>query len=111
MGFNSTILILNDALDQIKDNPEQFTQAVVDLILKGEQKETRPVGRHGNPVTLVSQNHADATSVVTVGGNCSTVLATVPFIGHTTRIQQIDLIREVAKKYGYRLTKIPEKSK
>lgn len=114
MGYNSGLIILNDALHVIKDNPLEFTEQVVRAIqLSGGRLQTGTrvdifVGGHGNAASLFHMAHADEHQVYVVGGN--TAFA-VP--GGFTRIggyqdpkeTNLALIKQMADAAGYRLVK------
>jgi hypothetical protein len=56
VGFNTTVLILNDGLDHIKKHPEEFYQGLIEKMYDGGD-----VGLGGfvNPVTVMPTQHAD----------------------------------------------------
>lgn len=109
MGFNTTIVIRNDALHQIKDDPE-FGRKLVDAILnlndpryKGRLLEV-PAGNHANAAQVVETHHADLTSIVTVGGNLGVHHGTFGGWRHTEEKAQRDLVRMWAEKLGMKVT-------
>lgn len=59
MGFNTTILILNDGLDQIRKNPEAFVESLYHKIASGEEGDVG-VGGHVNVAHVMRTQHADA---------------------------------------------------
>jgi hypothetical protein len=126
MGWNTSILFLNDGMDAIKSNPQQ----VVDNILKmmgdgythdeerpGNFRELRsgddlPVGNHVNNMILISRDHADVTNLVCIGANHFTTLLRGCHTlrgNHYEKNDQITLLKAAAEKLGYRLSKIPER--
>jgi hypothetical protein len=74
MGFNSTVVVMNDALDMIRDDP-QFGERLYRAVL--EVGRGKPVdvsahtkrGIHCNAATVVESHHADYDVFVKVGGN------------------------------------------
>jgi hypothetical protein len=77
MGYNTTVVIYNDALHEIRNDPE-FGKKLVGVIL--EQDGLRPKsffasGKQGDYTfsstagVVVEQHHADDTAIVAVGGN------------------------------------------
>jgi hypothetical protein len=68
MGFNTPILVLNDALGQIGDNPEEFTEAVISMA-KNREPTVESVGNHVNPVSSVGAAHADQLRILYSKGN------------------------------------------
>ena len=71
MGYNTSVLILNDTLNVI-DNDPGFSKRLVDAICQL---------RHGKQVQIqsgivaVETHHNDGYSVVAFGGNTATVLS------------------------------------
>ena len=115
MGYNSGLIILNDALHVIKDNPLRVTEGVVRAIQSAPMSYHRGASRidvavqgHVNAASLFHMAHADEHQVYVVGGN--TALA-VP--GGFTRIggyqdpkeTNLALIKQMADEAGYRLVK------
>jgi len=115
MGYNSGLIILNDALHVIKDNPLQFTEGVVRAIQSAPMSYHRGASRidvavqgHVNAASLFHMAHADEHQVYVVGGNTALV---VP--GGFTRIggyqdpkeTNLALIKQMADVAGYRLVK------
>ena len=51
MGYNTTMMVLNDSLHDIEKNPERFVKQIVDGIHEG--------GYNGNHVQVMPTAHAD----------------------------------------------------
>lgn len=114
MGYNSGIIILNDALHVIEKNPLEFTEQVVHTIqrsggrLPAGAKVDIAVRGHVNAASLFHMAHADEHQAYVVGGN--TAIA-VP--GGWTSIRgyqdpketNLALIKQMADAAGYRLIK------
>jgi hypothetical protein len=98
MGHNTTILVLNDALDVIEKDPE-FGKKLCDAIRKvgnGRRGPINvPVGNHANPVTVIETHHADQTALIAVGGNNATVFFTIPGYRHGDKETQYRLSEEL----------------
>lgn len=77
MGYNTTVVVLNDALDQIRDDPD-FGRKLYEAILKVQRGKPVDVsaGYHVNAATVIETHHADQTAFVAVGGNYGVVLET-----------------------------------
>lgn len=109
MGYNTTIVIRNDALDQIRDDPE-FGRKLVDAILNlndpcyKDRNIEVSAGNHSNVAQVVEQHHADLTSIVTVGGNLGVHHGTYGGWRHTEEKAQRDLVRLWAEKLGMKVT-------
>lgn len=111
MGFNSTVLILNDRLSEIRRDPERFVEEMVQGIhrcgLPGEQMDI-----YTGQSTVMSCAHADQVTILAVGGNCATVLGRVYNGGrHHAEEDQESLLRELADQHGFRLVRKPRKVK
>lgn len=118
MGYNSGIIILNDALDQIEKNPLQFTQRVVQAIreqgghLKAGKVVDIAVGNHGNAAGLFHMAHADEHIAYLIGGNTSRALPDANTIIPRNRDEKevdIELLKKMADAAGFRLSKKPKK--
>lgn len=109
MGWNTTVVVLNDALDQIKNDPEfgknlaaacshrTVTDGPVDV----------SAGYHGNAASVVETHHADVTKVILVGGNTADDLGSAYLYGDEPK--ELRLARAMAEKHGYHLRKNPKK--
>lgn len=106
MGLNSTVLILNDGLGQLERNPDEFVTKLVNAI-NGNNPGYISVGNFANPVTFVETHHSSQTSVVAVGGNHASVLGHSS-IGHHKYELRVELLKQIAKEYGYKLTRMHE---
>lgn len=108
MGYNSTLIIQNDALDQIANDPE-FGKKVAEAagMVSGRVRLSGhdiQAGNHYNAATLVTSHHADVVSVVMVGGNHATVVGQVYNGGnHHCREDQIEVLKNVAALFGLSL--------
>lgn len=74
MGYNTQILILNDGLSAIENNPEEFTSGIIQAIKMGYPRDGRDefsvgVGNHANCVSVIPTAHADITRVLVSNGN------------------------------------------
>ena len=108
MGFNSTILILNDQLSSIERDPEGFVKEMVNAIssigCSGDKQDFHP-----GQSTVMSVSHADTVTILAVGGNHSTVLGRVYNGGkHHTPEDQEFILRRLADEYGFRLVRKPK---
>lgn len=77
MGYNTTIVVMNDSIDQIRKD-SKFGEKVYDAILEASCYR-KPVdissGNHCNAATVVETHHADASVYVKVGQNCGEVVS------------------------------------
>lgn len=109
MGFNSTVIVMNDALHEIKSDPD-FGKNLAHAIMMHGAGQGRHVdvgaGGHANAASVVDCQHADVVSIIAMGGNHGTVMLRTHNGGrHHAESEQIDLLKALADKYGYRLTK------
>lgn len=58
MGYNTTILILNDGLANITRHPEQAIEGIWSLIAQGREGDVS-VGSHANAIHVMPTAHAD----------------------------------------------------
>jgi hypothetical protein len=98
MGYNTTIMILNDRLGEIQDDPESFVNALVEAMAKaGTSGRVTPFF---NGCQVVAQEHANVVTVITVGGNTGRTLHRSHNGGlHTTPDQRDEILRGLAAKY------------
>ena len=68
MGYNTAILILNDALGELENNPAEFCEKLITAISSFKET-TISVGCHCNPVQVMQTQHADDFKVYTIQGN------------------------------------------
>lgn len=74
MGFNTTVVVLNDALSQIRDDPD-FGKRLYLAILEVQRGKPVHVAAHGersihcNAAQVIETHHADHDVLVRVGGN------------------------------------------
>lgn len=111
MGFNTTVMICNDAWSAVLADPKGF----VDKIHEGMGRVTinKPfdfgLGNHVNGFQVVANQHADVTTLVAIGGNHASILGFTRFINHHEEEGQVFLLKMLAEKLGYRVSKKPRK--
>lgn len=116
MGWNTTVIVLNDAIDMIRDDPN-FGKNLYYAVLacqRGEQQDVPAYayrdgqvrGVHVNAATVIEQHHADDTAIVAVGQNCGTKIGSCYYTGrHDLPEGQEKILRQLADNMGYRLVK------
>lgn len=109
MGYNTTVVVINDALDQIEKDPEFGRKLARAISEVGGYRKTIDVsaGNHANAATVVESHHADLTAVVTVGGNLGINHFTQRGWNHHTEEGQVELLKAWAKRLGYTLVQDP----
>ncbi len=66
MGYLTPILIRNDALQTIIENPKKFVDGITNKMHEGG---TLSLGNHANPVEVFKTKHMDIPRVFIVNGN------------------------------------------
>lgn len=108
MGFNTPVLILNDALHLI-ENDSQFGKKIADAAANNKTTDIG-VGGHANAATVYPAEHADIVQVMAFGGNHASVLTKLHNGGrHYTSDEQVKLLEDLADTYGFRLVKKTKK--
>ena len=80
MGYNATVVVMVDALTEIREDPKfgfNLAQAISKVSCIGGTVDVR-AGNHYNAATVVECHHADRDVVVKVGGNYGEVLTNYP---------------------------------
>lgn len=95
MGFNTAVIVRNDFLHEIKDDPE-FGQKVYGTIISN--------GRgpyHGQSFDVLPSNHADNMQIVAIGGN------SIRYLGYGGEWGANDetILRNLASSMGFKLVR------
>ena len=83
MGWNTCVVVLNDALDQIEKDPEfgkKLAAAIRKRSITGKEAVDVSAGNHCNAALVVHQSHADCNFYVKVGGNYGEVVNSSAFV-------------------------------
>ncbi len=102
MGFNTTVVVMNDALHQIEEDKEfgrKLAQAALLTYNRGRQDVS--AGNHVNAATVIESHHADGIHLIAVGGNYGQDLGYVGGYRSTPE----DMLRSLADQLGYRLVR------
>jgi len=118
MGWNTTVLFLNDGVDGLTDDPEfpeRLRQAITAVGL-GIRDNSRgqidvAIRNHLNACAVIEKHHADQTALIAVGGNCATVVHRTFGSTHHTPEAQERLLRDWAEALGFRLVRKSTKEK
>jgi len=77
MGYNTTVVIMNDALGAIGDDPD-FGKNLANAVCKAVSKKDCPVRvgalGHSTAALVIETHHADVEVLVRVGGNQGNVV-------------------------------------
>lgn len=107
MGFNTSVVILNDCLGSIsedKDIGKRIADAVHDLSGRRRPIDVR-AGNALQAVRVIETHHASSFVPILVGGNCGFEIRTaIPSDTHSDDMETT-LLRRLADKHGYALRK------
>ena len=114
MGWNTSVVLYNDSLHMIRDDPEfgrRLHDAAVQAI-RGEHVDFcthSPRGGSASAGMVIETHHADQTALIAVGGNYGNCLGTTWGYSHHEKEQQLEVLRRIADQFGYSLRKKPER--
>jgi hypothetical protein len=113
MGYNTTVIVMNDALGQIEEDPDfgkKLAAAIRGLQIP-EKYRSRDVsaGYHVNAAAVIESHHADFIRIVAVGGNMGWRVESVAAyragpMGPEKQVEE-EILQRFATKFGYRLVK------
>lgn len=109
MGYNTAVMILNDAMDGLKTDPD-VGKKLHDAILRSSRPEFRErgvdfsIGNHCNGGGVLPSQHADQVQIIAVGGNYMRPLGTV-WNGWRDMQDSVEMTKKLADSLGYRLVK------
>ena len=116
MGYNTSMIIMNDCLDYIARD-EQFgrkvSEAVSKLSLPPEYRDERGIdiwsGPAVNAATVIETHHADITSIVAFGQNMGVHLTSAYAYGWSQRNEtvEVSILKALADKLGYQVRRKP----
>jgi hypothetical protein len=108
MGFNTSVLIFNDALETIKNDP-LFGKRLVESINSlhcGKTVDVHAVTADYkcscSAGSVIETHHADGTSVVAFGQNCGQV---VTHVYHGEGELPLKILKQLADDLGYTISK------
>jgi hypothetical protein len=105
MGWNTGVLILNDAAHLMKADPARFVENL-DRAMGEFNRKDGPVdfaiGNHVNGGSVFHQSHADNVGVYAIGGNHTRKFGEVYNGGDTNELK---LLKQLADQLGFRLVK------
>jgi hypothetical protein len=107
MGFNTTVIVLNDALDQIEKDPnfgKNLSRAIMSLPIKGGSVDVH-AGNHCNAAAVIESHHADYSALVLVGGNYGSVVGKSFGWSHHEKEAQLCMLKNILDDLGYRIVK------
>lgn len=107
MGFNTTVLILNDTLSRIKSDPEGFVESLCRMARSGKATGDSPIIFHASQSGVIQTHHADSTAIILVGGHSATVLGAHYGWHHNEPEFQIECLKWVLRDLGHEVRKMP----
>lgn len=99
MGWNTSMIILNDAVHTIGQDKD-FGKKVYDAVLACNS-DNRNIDISAGAATVIETHHADVSVMLAVGGNNASVLCSVDDWRHGTTLTQVKLLQELADRLGY----------
>lgn len=121
MGFNTSVIVLNDHLHEIRkdaDFGKKLADAIGALSLPPELRSRRGGGAWGVDVssggcssaaTAIETHHADYDSIVAFGGNSGRIIseAVYPSRAKEDESMEVRYLRALADSLGYNIRKKP----
>jgi len=110
MGFNTTVVVLNDALHAIEQDVNfgpRLAQAIKEIGGHNDRHIDVSAMGHVNAATVIETHHADGFAVVAVGGNMGVELG----FGGGYRNKNLEILKCVAESMGYVVHKKPARKK
>jgi hypothetical protein len=103
MGYNTGIIILNDAVHSLPEDKE-FGRKLHDAILAFSHRRIDvAIGCHVNACQVICQEHADVEMIVGIGGNSGRILGS----GGCYNSQHM-LLHRLAEQHGFKLVPDPK---
>lgn len=102
MGFNTTLVLMNDRLEDIRKDPE-FGRALADAVEEFPLSDVRPYPT-GHGIYIIERHDSSLASVVVShnhSGECIAVL-------DSPKDVKQNVMRALAKELGYRIVKQPD---
>lgn len=122
MGYNTTVVVMNDALHMIANDPEfgkNLASAISHLSVSNGEPVDVPAysyrdgeksgGVHCNAATAIETHHADGTIVVAVGGNMGEALHKNWLYPYGEGDRKERILRELADELGFTIRRKPSK--
>lgn len=114
MGYNTTVVLLNDNLEQIakdQDFGKNLATAVLHSFGGLEKPISVPSIGCSPAAQIIEMHHADEVAVVAVGGNTGAKIKTIygyPLLNIRDNDERsLKILKTVADSLGYRLVKKP----
>lgn len=110
MGFNTTVVVINDALSSIEADKE-FGEKLASAVLMYPQAKPTYVSARGfsNAALVIETHHMSGLVPVLVGGNSGHVLHAALPIETKAEDRELELARQIAARHGFVLRKKPQR--
>ena len=109
MGFNTTVVVMNDYLGDIGKDRD-FGPRLADAIMGMGINQTEPGGLHvPGGAKVIETHHNDTDVIVAVGGNLGHVLGHSNGFSGYTEEGRLGMIRDLASQMGYEV--VPKKKR
>lgn len=105
MGYNTSVIVMNDALGEIERDPDfgkKLSRACSAIFAPGRRRQDVSAMGHCNAATVIESHHADAVHLVAMGGNIGYDLG---YCGRWDNDDPVAMLKGLADKLGYRIVK------
>lgn len=110
MGYNTSVLLMNDALEDIKSDKEfgpKLVQACAEVFQwRGKMAPVR-ARTYENAAYVIETHHSSQTAILAMGGGYGTVLGHHYGIKHHTPDVQLAILKDLASQLGYEIRRKP----
>lgn len=109
MGFNTSVVVLNDCLSSIaedKDLGKRLADAASRIIMRNGPIDVR-AGNCMQALQVIETHHADQLVPILVGGNYGYELDTCIHWSTEKEEMELTLLKRLADKHGFHLRKKP----
>lgn len=106
MGWNTTVVIFNDALGTIEEDPnfgKNLAKAIRSLEEHTVVSARNPKGGCCSAAKIIEQHHADDTTCVFIGGNTGIKVGMALGYDFSSKEQQIQKLQQIADQLGFTL--------
>jgi|SRR5271155_3080940 len=108
MGFNTSVVILNDALGSLEDDNEFGARLAAGIrAIQIKRPQDVRIGNHLNACHIIESHHADQMQPLVVGSNYGWPIEGTYFDWRGSNEEiELELLQQLAKKHGYGLRRL-----